>query len=202
LGFDTEAQLINRRYRALLNKPVPQSIWLRLISTQSGEFTAEQEFSGKNMSHFKRIQELPAQLRTYAQTVLANKSLERDKEAQKDSALAALTSILPEGAKSVFVVTQKNVILMDINPQSHAQFDPQDDSPEIKAILAAQREVSQAQSRLNAALTAGKNAGKVKVENHDSIRLEVLTPTKLVPVMEKFSAIIRALRRKPTALAA
>lgn len=173
-----------------------------MISTQSGKFTAEQEFSGKYMSHFKRIQELPAQLRTYAQTVLANKSLERDKEEQKESALAALKSILPEGAKSVFVVTQKNVILMDINPQSHAQFDPQDNSPEIKAILAAQREVFQAQSRLNAALTAGKNAGKVKVENHDSIRLEVLTPAKLVPVMEKFCGIIRALRRKPTALAA
>ncbi len=154
------------------------------------------------MSHFKRIQELPGQLRTYAQTVLANKSLEREKEEQKESALAALKSILPPGDKSIFVVTQKNVILVDINPQSHAQFDPQDDSPEIKAILAAQREVSQAQSRLNAAVAAGKNAGKVKVEHHDSIRLEVLTPAKLVPVMEKYSDCIRALRRKPAALAA
>lgn len=154
------------------------------------------------MNQFKRIQELPDQLRTYTQTVLANKSLERDKEEQKDSALAALKSILPEGAKSVFVVTQRNVILMDVNPQSHAHFDPQDNSPEINAILAAQREVSQAQSRLNAALAAGKNAGKVKVENHDSIRLEVLTPAKLVPVMEKHRDCIRALRRKPAALAA
>lgn len=154
------------------------------------------------MNQFKRILELPAQLRTYTQTVLANKSLERDKEEQKDSALAALKSILPEGAKSIFIVTQKNVILMDVNPQSHAQFDPQDDSPEIKAILAAQREVSQAQSRLNAAFAAGKTAGKVKVENHDSIRLEVLTSAKLVPVMEKHGDCIRALRRKPTALAA
>lgn len=154
------------------------------------------------MNYFKRIQELPAQLRTYTQTVLANKSFEREKEQQRDSALAALKTILPQGAKSIFVVTQKNVILMDVNPQSHAQFDPQDDSPEIKAILAAQREVSQAQSRLNAAVTAGKNAGKVKVENQDSIRLEVLTPAKLIPVMEKYSDCIRALRRKPAALAA
>lgn len=154
------------------------------------------------MSHFKRIQDLPVQLRAYTQTVLANKSLEREKDEQKDFAVAALKSILPPGDKSIFVVTQKNVILMDVNPQSHAHFDPQDDSPEIKAILAAQREVSQAQSRLNAALVAGKNAGKVKVENHDSIRLEVLTPAKLVPVMEKYSGFIRALRRKPAALAA
>ena len=154
------------------------------------------------MNHFKRIQELPTQLRAYTQTVLANKSLERDKEEQKGSALAALKSILPQGDKSLFVVTQKNVILMDINPQSHAQFDPQDPSPEIRAILAAQREVSQAQSRLNAAVAAGKNAGKVKVDNQDSIRLEVLTPAKLIPVMEKHSDCIRALRRKPVALAA
>jgi len=154
------------------------------------------------MNQFKRIQELPAHLRKYTQTVLANKTLEREKEEQKESALAALKSILPEGAKSIFVITQKNVILMDVNPQSHAQFDPQDDNPEIKAILAAQREVSQAQSRLNAALAAGKSAGKVKVENHDSIRMEVLTPAKLAPVMEKYSDCIRALRRKPAALAA
>jgi len=154
------------------------------------------------MNHFKRIQELPTELRAYTQTVLANKSLERDKEEQKESALAALKSILPQGDKSLFVVTQKNVILMDINPQSHAQFDPQDPSPEIRAILAAQREVSQAASRLNAAVAAGKNAGKVKVENQDSIRLEVLTPAKLIPVMEKHSDCIRALRRKPVALAA
>jgi len=100
------------------------------------------------------------------------------------------------------VITQKKVILMDINPQSHAQFDPQDDSPEIKTILAAQREVAQAQLRLNAAVTAGKNAGRVKVENQDSIRLEVLTPAKLLLVLEKHSDCIRALRRKPTALAA
>lgn len=154
------------------------------------------------MSHFKRIQELPAQLRAYTQIVLANKSLEREKEEQKDSALVALKSILPQGLKSIFVVTQKNVILMDVNPQSHAQFDPNDNSPEIKAILAAQREVSQAQSRLNATLVAGKNAGKVKVENHDSIRLEVLTPAKLVPVLEKYGDCVRSLRRKPAALAA
>lgn len=154
------------------------------------------------MNHFKRIQELPTELRAYTQTVLANKSLERDKEEQKESALAAFKRILPQGDKSLFVVTQKNVILMDINPQSHAQFDPQDPSPEIRAILAAQREVSQAASRLNAAVAAGKNAGKVKVENQDSIRLEVLTPAKLVPVLEKHSDRIRALRRKPAALAA
>lgn len=156
----------------------------------------------QHMNPFKRIQELPAQLRKYTQTVLANKSLEREKEEQKESALTALKGVLPEGAKSVFVVTQKNVILMDINPQSHAHFDPQDDSPEIKAILAAQREVSQAQTRLNAALAAGKSAGTVKVEHHDSIRLEVLTPAKLAPVMEKHADCIRALRRKPAALAA
>jgi len=154
------------------------------------------------MNHFKRIQELPAELRAYTQTVLTNKSLERDKEEQKESALTALKGILPQGARSLFVITQKKVILMDINPQSHAQFDPQDSSPEIKTILAAQREVAQAQLRLNAAVAAGKNAGKVKVENQDSIRLEVLTPAKLLLVLEKHSDCIRALRRKPTALAA
>jgi hypothetical protein len=154
------------------------------------------------MNHFKRIQELPAELRAYTQTVLTNKSLERDKEEQKESALAALKGILPQGARSLFVITQKKVILMDINPQSHAQFDPQDSSPEIQTILAAQREVAQAQLRLNAAVAAGKNAGKVKVENQDSIRLEVLTPAKLLLVLEMHSGCIRALRRKPTALAA
>ena len=68
------------------------------------------------MNHFKRIQELPADLRAYTQTVLTNKSLEREKEEQKESALAALKSVLPQGAKSLFVVTQKNVILIDAKP--------------------------------------------------------------------------------------
>lgn len=148
------------------------------------------------MNAFKRIQELPADLRRYTQTVLAHKSLERDKEEQKEAALVALKSVLPSGAKSVFVVTHKNVILMDINPQSHASFDPQDKCPEIQAILAAQREVSQAQTRLNVALTAARKTGKVKVENRDSIRLEALTPAKLVPIMEKYADHIRLLRRK------
>ena len=148
------------------------------------------------MNLFKRIQDLPDDLRTYTQTVLAHKSLERDKDIQKDAALLALKSLLPPGDRSLFVVTLKNVILMDINPQSHGSFDPQDNSPEIKAILAAQREVSQAQTRLNAAMSAARKAGKVKVENHDCIRLEALTSAKLVPVMEKYSDRVRALRRK------
>ena len=88
------------------------------------------------------------------------------------------------------------MILADINPQSHAQFDPEDTSPEIKAILDAQKELAAAQVKLNGTMVAGKNAGKVKVTNEDSLRVEVLTPAKLIPIMQKHAPDIRALRRK------
>lgn len=151
------------------------------------------------MTQFKRIQELPSDLRRYTQIVLVQKSLEGAKEEQKAAALAALQRLLPQGVRSLFAVSRRNVVLLDINPQSHALFDPQDDSPEIRGILAAQREVAQAQSRLNAAIAAGKNAGKVHVTPQDSIRLEVLTPAKLAPVLTKYAARIRALRRPSSA---
>jgi hypothetical protein len=52
-------------------------------------------------------------------------------------------------------------------------------------------------------MAAGKNAGKVKVTNEDSLRVEVLTPAKLIHIMQKHAPDIRALRRKPAvALAA
>jgi hypothetical protein len=111
--------------------------------------------------------------------------------------LIALKGVLPQGAKSLFVITRKNVILADINPQSHAQFDPEDTSPEIKTILDAQKELAAAQIKLNGAIAAGKSAGKVKMTNEDSIRVEVLTPAKLIPIMQKHADDIRALRRKP-----
>lgn len=151
------------------------------------------------MSIFKRIQELPAELRNFIQMVRANKGIDREKEGRKGAALGALKQVLPQGARSIFVVTRKDVILADINPQSHAQFDPEDPSPEIKAILNAQKELAAAQIKLNSALAAGKNAGKVKVTNEDSIRIEVLTPAKLIPIMQKHAQDIRALRRKPVA---
>ena len=111
--------------------------------------------------------------------------------------MIALKGVLPQGSKSLFVITRKDVILADINPQSHAQFDPEDTSPEIKAILDAQKELAAAQVKLNGAMAAGKNAGKVKVTNEDSLRVEVLTPAKLIPIMQKHAQDIRALRRKP-----
>jgi len=41
------------------------------------------------------------------------------------------------------------------------------------------------------------------VTNEDSLRVEVLTPAKLIPIMQKHAPDIRALRRKPAvALAA
>jgi len=155
------------------------------------------------MNTFTRIQELPAELRNFIQLVRANKGIDREKEARKRAALIALRRVLPQGAKSLFVITRKDVILADINPQSHAQFDPEDASPEIKAILDAQKELAAAQVKLNGAMAAGKNAGKVKVTNEDSLRVEVLTPAKLIPIMQKHAPDIRALRRKPAvALAA
>jgi hypothetical protein len=155
------------------------------------------------MNTFTRIQELPAELRNFIQLVRANKGIDREKEARKRAALIALRRVLPQGAKSLFVITRKDVILADINPQSHAQFDPEDASPEIKAILDAQKELAAAQVKLNGAIAVGKNAGKVKVTNEDSLRIEVLTPAKLIPIMQKHAQDIRALRRKPAvALAA
>jgi hypothetical protein len=149
------------------------------------------------MTTFTRIQELPAELRNFIQLVRANKGIDREKEARKIAALIALKGVLPQGSKSLFVITRKNVILADINPQSHAQFDPEDTSPEIKTILDAQKELAAAQIKLNGAIAAGKSAGKVKVTNEDSIRVEVLTPAKLIPIMQKHADDIRALRRKP-----
>ena len=149
------------------------------------------------MTTFTRIQELPAELRNFIQLVRANKGIDREKEARKIAALIALKGVLPQGSKSLFVITRKNVILADINPQSHAQFDPEDTSPEIKTILDAQKELVAAQIKLNGAIAAGKSAGKVKVTNEDSIRVEVLTPAKLIPIMQKHADDIRALRRKP-----
>jgi hypothetical protein len=149
------------------------------------------------MTTFTRIQELPAELRNFIQLVRANKGNDREKEARKIAALIALKGVLPQGSKSLFVITRKNVILADINPQSHAQFDPEDTSPEIKTILDAQKELAAAQIKLNGAIAAGKSAGKVKVTNDDSIRVEVLTPAKLIPIMQKHADDIRALRRKP-----
>jgi hypothetical protein len=149
------------------------------------------------MTTFTRIQELPAELRNFIQLVRANKGIDREKEARKIAALIALKGVLPQGSKSLFVITRKNVILADINPQSHAQFDPEDTSPEIKTILDAQKELAAAQIKLNGAIAAGKSAGKVKMTNEDSIRVEVLTPAKLIPIMQKHADDIRALRRKP-----
>ena len=149
------------------------------------------------MTTFTRIQELPAELRNFIQLVRANKGIDREKEARKIAALIALKGVLPQGSKSLFVITRKNVILADINPQSHAQFDPEDTSPEIKTILDAQKELAAAQIKLNGAIAAGKSAGNVKVTNEDSIRVEVLTPAKLIPIMQKHADDIRALRRKP-----
>jgi len=149
------------------------------------------------MTTFTRIQELPAELRNFIQLVRANKGIDREKEARKIAALIALKGVLPQGSKSLFVITRKNVILADINPQSHAQFDPEDTSPEIKTILDAQKELAAAQIKLNGAIAAGKSAGKVKLTNEDSIRIEVLTPAKLIPIMQKHADDIRALRRKP-----
>ena len=155
------------------------------------------------MTTFTRIQELPAELRNFIQLVKANKGIDREKEARKIAALIALKGVLPQGSKSLFVITRKNVILADINPQSHAQFDPEDTSPEIKTILDAQKELAAAQIKLNGAIAAGKSAGKVKVTSDESIRVEVLTPAKLIPIMQKHAEDIRALRRKPAvALAA
>jgi hypothetical protein len=148
------------------------------------------------MTTFTRIQELPAELRNFIQLVRANKGIDREKEARKIAALIALKGVLPQGSKSLFVITRKNVILADINPQSHAQFDPEDTSPEIKTILDAQKELAAAQIKLNGAIAAGKSAGKVKLTNEDSIRVEVLTPAKLIPIMQKHADDIRALRRK------
>ena len=149
------------------------------------------------MTTFTRIQELPAELRNFIQLVRANKGIDREKEARKIAAMIALKGVLPQGSKRLFVITRKNVILADINPQSHAQFDPEDTSPEIKPILDAQKELAAAQIKLNGAIAAGKSAGKVKVTNEDSIRVEVLTPAKLIPIMQKHADDIRALRRKP-----
>lgn len=149
------------------------------------------------MNTFKRIQELPAELRAYIQLVRADKGINRQKENRKGPALEALRQVLPQGTKSMFVVTRKGVILADINPQSHAQFDPEDPSPEIKAVLDAQAELAAAQLKLNGAIAAGKAAGKITVASEDSIRVEVLTPAKLIPIMQKHGQDIRVLRRKP-----
>lgn len=148
-----------------------------------------------------KFAQLPAQLKVYAQTVMAADSLEQSKEDQKETALAALKEAL-NGAKCIVAVSNHHFIQFDVNPQQHAEFDPQDESPEIQAIVAAQLEVKKAHAKLTAAVADGKSAGKVRVKKSDSIRMEVLSDLKLTPIKRKYEKEIRTLRRKPSKKAA
>ncbi len=132
-----------------------------------------------------KFAQLPAQLKVYAQTVMAADSLEQSKEDQKETALAALKEVL-NGAKCIVAVSNHHFIQFDVNPQQHAEFDPQDESPEIQAIVAAQLEVKKAHAKLAAAVADGKSVGKVRVKKSDSIRMEVLSDLKLMPIKRKY----------------
>lgn len=142
-----------------------------------------------------KFAELPALLRVYAQTIMATDSLEQSKEDQKETALAALKDAL-NGEKCIVAVSNHHFIQFDVNPQQHPEFDPQDQSPEIQAIVSAQLEVKNAHAKLAAAVADGKNAGKVQVKKSDSIRVEVLSDLKLIPIKQKYEKEIRSLRRK------
>lgn len=144
-----------------------------------------------------KFAELPALLKVYAQTIMATDSLEQSKEDQKETALAALKNAL-NGEKCIVAVSNHHFIQFDVNPQQHAEFDAQDESPEIQAIVSAQLEVKKAHAKLAAAVADGKSAGKVQVKKFDSIRLEVLSDLKLIPIKHKYEKEIRALRRGPS----
>ena len=142
--------------------------------------------------------DLPTELRSFAQTVIALKSLDDSKETQKGPALKALQKVLA-GEKALIAVSNQNFFQYDINPQQHPEFDPKDQSPEIKEVLAAQKAVKEANARLAAAVADAKLAGKIKITPKDSIRLEVLGEVKVKPIKKKYAAQIRALRTKGTA---
>jgi hypothetical protein len=137
---------------------------------------------------------LPAALQAYFTVVKTFKAKEARKESTKQEALGELVQYLGED-KSVLIVTQNGLAVCDINPQAHAEFDPADTSPEIKAILAAKEEVKSANAKLAAAVAAGKQAKKVTVTSENSIRLEILSPEKEEGMMEKFGPSIRAIRK-------
>jgi hypothetical protein len=128
---------------------------------------------------------------------MATDSLEQSKEDQKETALAALKDAL-NGEKCIVAVSNHHFIQFDVNPQQHPEFDPQDQSPEIQAIVSAQLDVKKAHAKLAAAVADGKNAGKVQVKKSDSIRVEVLSDLKLMPIKRKYEKEIRCLRRKPS----
>jgi hypothetical protein len=143
-----------------------------------------------------KFAQLPVPLKIYAQTVMAADSLEQSKEDWKETALAALKETL-NGTKCVVASSNHHFIQFDVNPQQHPEFDAQDESPEIQAIVSAQLEVKKAHAKLAVAVADGKSAGKVQVKKFDSIRVEMLSDLKLIPIKHKYEKEIRTLRRRP-----
>lgn len=144
--------------------------------------------------NFVRFGRLPETLQAFARIILAGKSLEAGKEERKALALAALKNLLG-GEKAVIAVSGSHFIQFDVNPQQHVEFDPLDPSPEISAVLDAQARVKEASSLLAAAVKAALAAGRATTCKEDSIRVEVLSRAKLVPIKRKYAPAIRQLRQ-------
>ena len=142
-----------------------------------------------------RVTELPQFLRDFCQVVIRVKAAEAEKEAKKGDATGVLKGFLGD-EQAVIAVSRKRLILCDINPQSHAEFDPADPSPEIQAILKAQKEVKDANARLQMALAAGKAAKKVTIRIGNSIRVEPLSPDKTADMKLKYAAQLKGLRER------
>lgn len=142
-----------------------------------------------------RFQELPAELQTYAQVVMAYKRCETEKDQQKDPALKSLQAALGD-EKCILAISHNNFVQFDINPQAHVEFNP----AMCPDIVAAQEEVKKASARLAVVVAAATEAGRARKNRTDSIRVEVLSEAKLVPLKAKYAQQIRATRKKKGAV--
>jgi hypothetical protein len=140
------------------------------------------------------LKKLPVLLQEFYTIVKTLKAKEAKKEESKGEALESLLGYLGED-KSVLIVSQNGLAVCDVNPQAHAEFDRADESPEVRAILDAEKGIKAAHAKLAAALASGKDAGKVRFPKENSIRLEALSPDKSEAMMAKFGPTIRAIRR-------
>lgn len=144
------------------------------------------------------LRALPIALQEYFFLTKTIKAKERGKDGAKNPALASLVSYLGD-EKSVLIVTQTGLAVCDVNPQAHPVFDRAEDSPEIRAIIDAEKDLKSAQAAMMAALAAGKRSGRVVLSRSDSIRLEILGKDKIADVQARYRSEIRRIRKGATA---
>lgn len=153
--------------------------------------------------NFKRSLQLPSILSRFINIIAASKALEASKEKLKDDPqlLAAAKDVLGND-KCAIVVSRNHLVQVDINPQTHADYDPTSSHPAIRAIVAAKQEVAAAgdalqlaTAKLRVAIAEGKAAKVVDVTSKDTVRVEILSSAKLPAIRAKYGPQIAAIRK-------